>query len=91
MQGSMVAIFRVWLSRSDTWRTLGRGLMEHGAVTMPSAVAIRYCPDASMTPSVGVVFKLIQNKTVFTSTGGTGQPLFGFGRKNQGFVLPDDK
>ena len=80
----MVAIFRVRQSGSDTWRTWGRGLREHGAVTMPSAVAIRYCPNAFMSLSSGVVFKLIQNETVFTSQG---RPLFGFGRKNQQFVL----
>jgi hypothetical protein len=51
-------------------------------------VAIRYCPDAFMTPSSGVVFKfkLIQNKTVFTSIR---WPLFEFGRKNQQFMVQE--
>jgi hypothetical protein len=53
---------------------------------MPSVVAIRYCLDAFMAPSSGVVFKfkLIQNKTVFTSIRWL---LFEFGRKNQQFMV----
>ena len=34
MGGSMIAIFRARLSGPDTWHTWGRGLREHGAVTV---------------------------------------------------------